>query len=180
MEQVTAFRANNGKLFETAEKCVAYEKKLAQYPKVTEKVTNADMCLIGHGKKRFINIQYHELRQQEKPSSQIKVERWYIVGDRYKFTGCDKGRMLHAAYTFENVFDYYGKMDVAFAEHILNGNELNDKEVEMLASKFREFDKQSQMAVTILEPNRKWRVEDLRWLSGSRAPFIVTIERLNI
>ena len=178
MEQVIAYKAKNGRLFETAEKCLAYENKLAQYPKIKETIINADDSLIGNGNKRCVNIQYHEVRTQEKPSAQIKTDRLYIVGDRYKFTGCDKGHMIHGVYTFENVYDDYGKMDIAFAEYILNGNDLNDYEVHEIVKKFYEFDNYTKLTATVLETNKKWRVEDLRWLSGSRTPFIITIEKL--
>ena len=34
MEKVIAYKAFNGRLFDTEEKCLAYEKKMSQYPKV--------------------------------------------------------------------------------------------------------------------------------------------------
>ena len=38
MEKVIAYKAFNGRLFDTEEKCLAYEKKMSQYPKVKESV----------------------------------------------------------------------------------------------------------------------------------------------
>lgn len=41
MEKIIAYKSNNGRLFETKEKCLAYENKIAQFPKVTEITTQA-------------------------------------------------------------------------------------------------------------------------------------------
>ena len=38
MEKVITYKAFNGRLFDTEEKCLAYEKKMSQYPKVKESV----------------------------------------------------------------------------------------------------------------------------------------------
>lgn len=75
METITAFKAFNGKIFETKEKCLAYEKKLAQYPKL--KVKRESLI---EGKLDSVCVTY-----QEKPSSQTYTQRYYdIVGTGFR------------------------------------------------------------------------------------------------
>ena len=53
MEKVIAYKASNGRLFETEEKCLAYEKKLSQYPKVKESIDVAKPSYVDGQYKNF-------------------------------------------------------------------------------------------------------------------------------
>lgn len=75
METITAFKAFNGRIFETEEKCLAYEKKMSQYPKLRVKRET-----LIEGKLDSVCVTY-----QEKPSSQIHTQKYYdIVGTGFR------------------------------------------------------------------------------------------------
>ena len=60
MEKVIAYKAFNGRLFDTEEKCLAYEKKMSQYPKVKESVDKAaSFYIIDSVKGDSNNIRKH-------------------------------------------------------------------------------------------------------------------------
>lgn len=181
MEQVIAYKAFNGRLYETAEKCLAYEKKMAKYPKRTDETIKAEPTYLPYEKPIEVNIVKHIIKTQAKPSAKVKYEKYYVVGDKYKFTGCMDFHMMLGVldhYKEEKNYQDYAMNDRVIAEFILKGNELTDKNLQAIVDKFHQYDKHSKMTLTILETNKKWRVEDLRWQSGQLAPNIVTIEKL--
>jgi hypothetical protein len=184
MEKVIAYKSFNGRLFDTEEKCLAYEKKMSQYPKVKERIDVAAPSYMGGGEYRDIDIDIvrHTIERWEKPSSVKKVEKYFIVGGKYKF------------------IDLYGKHEVSvmngdvfpngkstmnwylsfrhFAEQILLGNELTDEFVESEVEKINE-ENEIKLVVNIIEPNKKWQIDNPSWQSGSVAPYTFTIEKLD-
>ena len=181
MEQVIAYRAFNGRLFDTENKCIAYEKKMAKYPRTTDETKKADNTIVPYKNPIEIDIVRHIVKTQQKPSSQININIYYIVAGKYKFTGCRDFHMMQNVldpFKQEKNFDDYALNDRVIAEYILQGNELTDTNLQTIVDKFHQHDKYSQMYLTIIEPNKKWRVEDLRWQHGALAPNTITIEKL--
>ena len=185
MEKVTAYKANNGRLFETEEKCLAYEKKLSQYPKVKETTKKAEDSYItnkfGHGEYVSTDIVQHIIETWEKPSSQKKTEIFYIVGGKYKFTDIHgkHGRSLMNGSTHDITTEWYlGAKH--FAEQILRGYELTDDFILSEIRKMNEInDKYCKLTAEVIQPNRKWKIDNPRWHSGAVAPYTFTMEKMN-
>lgn len=189
MEKVIAYKSFNGRLFDTEEKCLAYEKKMSQYPKVKESIDVAAPSYLIGGEYKDIDIVRHTIERWEKPSSAKKVEKYFIVGGKYKFT------------------DLYGKHEVSvmnggvfpggnlsmnwylafryFCEKILLGNELTDEFVRDEVEKINHLivDKNGiidgELVVNIIESNRKWEIDNPSWHSGIVAPYTFTMEKLD-
>jgi hypothetical protein len=68
MEQVIAYKAFNGRLFDTEDKCIAYEKKMSQYPKVKETITKAADSYLVRGQYRPLDIIRHTIETRNNPS----------------------------------------------------------------------------------------------------------------
>lgn len=188
MEKVIAYKAFNGRLFESGEKCVAYEKKLSQYPKVKERIDVAAPSYLLGGQYKDIDIVRHTIERWERHSSQKKVEKYFIVGGKYKF------------------IDLFGKHEVSvmnggvfpncglsmnwylgfrhFAEQVLLGNELTDDFVEGEVEKLNEVNVSkngvdvARLVVNIVEPNKKWEIDNPSWHSGAVAPYTFTMEKI--
>ena len=194
MEQVIAYKAFNGRLFDTEDKCIAYEKKLSQYPKVKETTIKADDSYItnkvGHGEYVSTDIVQHVIETWEKPSSSKKVDIYYIVGGKYKFIdihGKHGASLMNngSAYLF-NTEDtstewYLGAKH--FAEQILKGHELTDdfisNEIKQLNELNRIHSKYCELTAEVIEPNKMWKIDNPRWLSGAVAPYTFTIEKID-
>ena len=182
MEKVIAYKASNGRLFDTEEKCVAYEKKLSQYPKVKEKIDVAAPSYLIGGQYKDIDIVRHTIERWEKPSSAKSVEKYFIVGGKYKF------------------IDLYGKNEVSvmnggvfpggnlsmnwylgfrhFAEQILLGNELTDEFVKDEIEKLNE-ENEVKLVVNVIKSGKKWVIDNPSWHSGRFAPYTFTMEKLD-
>lgn len=184
MEKVIAYKSFDGKLFLTEKKCLEYEDEIRQYPKVTETVTKADPVYRRQCNKELVDVDIirHTVTTQEKPSSQKKTDVYYIVGGKYKFSDCDNYRMMVGCIEkceFDPTDQYWWWIaDRAIANYILSGNELNDRTANELVEMFRKTDPYSKMQVTVIEPDKKWKFEDVRWHDGSIRPNFVTIEKL--
>ena len=189
MEKVIAYKASNGRLFESEEKCLAYEKKMSQYPKVKERIDVAAPSYMIGGEYKDIDIVRHTIETWEKPSSVKKVEKYFIVGGKYKF------------------IDLFGKHEVSvmngglfpmgglsmnwylafryFAELILLGNELTDEFVESEVKKINHLivDKNGiddgKLVVNVIEPNKKWEIDNPSWRRGIVAPYTFTMEKID-
>ena len=74
MEKVIAYKSSNGRLFESEEKCLAYEKKLSQYPKVKTIVKKASPAYVV-GTYKDVDILNYITETQEKPYSQKRIDR---------------------------------------------------------------------------------------------------------
>lgn len=188
MEKVIAYKASNGRLFESEEKCVAYEKKLSQYPKVKESVAVAAPAYLIGGQYKEIDVVRHTIERWEKPYSAKKVEKYFIVGGKYKFI--DLHGKHEASVMDGSIFPncnlsmnwYLGFRH--FAEQILLGNELSDEFVKSEVDKINEENDCNgynaiKLVVNVIEPNKKWEIDNPSWHSGRIAPYTFTMEKLD-
>lgn len=176
MVEVIAYKSFNGRLFESEEKCLAYEKKWSQYPKVKEVVEVAKDF-----KGNDVAILKKTISRWNTPSSQRKDEVFYIVGGKYKVVGkynldCD---LMTNAPNNHQQFNW-GNFCTFIAERILSGFELTDESVECYLTIFNEIIKEDCVTfdVRILEKNKKWEFFNPKYLTGAIAPRIFTIEKI--
>jgi hypothetical protein len=185
MEKVIAYKASNGRLFESEEKCVAYEKKLSQYPKVKESVDKAAPSYLIGGQYKDIDIVRHTIERWEKPSSVKSVEKYFIVGGKYKFIdlyGKHGVSVMNGGVSLDGNLSmnwYLGFRH--FAEQILLGNELTDEFVESEVEKINEANGYNaiKLVVNIIEPNKKWEIDNPSWHGGVVSPYTFTMEKLD-
>ena len=190
MEEIKAYKASNGRLFESEEKCLAYEKKMSAYPKVKEKIdVAAPFYFLFDGRYKDVDIVRHTIERCEKPSSVKKVEKYFIVGGKYKFV--DLYRKHESSVMNGGVFPG-GKLSMNwylgfrhFAEQVLLGNELTDDFVKSEVEKINEVNVSkngvdvARLVVNIVEPNKKWEIDNPAWVGGAVSPYTFTMERLN-
>lgn len=182
MEKIIAYKASNGRLFESEEKCVAYEKKLSQYPKVKESIDVAEPSYLLGGQDKDIDIVRHTIERWEKPSSRKSVEKYFIVGGKYKFIdlfGKHEVSVMNGG-VFPNCglsMNWYLSFR-HFAEQILLGNELTDKFVKDEIEKLND-ENEIKLVVNIIEPNKKWKIDNPSWYCGVVAPYTFTMEKLD-
>lgn len=187
MEKVIAYKAFNGRLFESEEKCLAYEKKMSQYPKVKESIDVAAPSYLVGGQYKDIDIVRHTIESWEKPSSVKKVKKYFIVGGKYKFI--DLYRKHEVSVMNGGVFSN-GKLNWYlafrhFAEMILLGNELSDEFVKSEVEKINEANNEAnsynavKLVVRVIEPNKKWEIDNPSWHSGRFAPYTFTMEKID-
>ena len=181
MEQVIAYKSFNGRLFETEEKCLAYEKKMSKYPKVKESVVKACPSYVVGGQYKDIDILCYTTETREKPSSRKKIEKYYIVGGKYKFIDLHN---QHYASVMNGTLFQNGKVSMNwslafrhFAEQILLGNELTDDFVREEIDAINE-ENQIKLEANVIVPNKKWEIDNPKWKSGHIAPYTFTIEKL--
>lgn len=189
MEKVITYKSFNGRLFESEDKCVAYEKKLSQYPKVKESVDVAAPSYLVGGQYKDIDIVRHTIETWEKPSSRKSVEKYFIIGGKYKFI--DLFGMHESSVMNGGVFPC-GKLSMNwylgfrhFAEQILLGNELTDDFVKSEVDKINEVNVSkngvdvARLVVRVVEPNKKWEIDNPSWHSGAVAPYTFTMEKID-
>lgn len=75
MEVVTAYRASNGKLFDSEKKCEEYEIKLSQYPKQSEVVEQVESDYFGNR----LPIYKHTFKIKKRYNIPAKVREFYEV-----------------------------------------------------------------------------------------------------
>lgn len=163
MEKITAYKAENGRIFLTEEECLKYESKIADYPKVSvEKVEIKEGI-----------VKYTELTKKTRWSpTETKV--WYIVGGKYKFTN----RFRY------DMFDYADRVEWFFADAILNDNA--EVSCALCHHIFGEmaYDKRYNGQRWGLEDGtiegKIWRFSDTRWYSGATKPDLIIIEKLEM
>ena len=182
MEKVTAYKAFNGRLFLSEEDCLKYERKMSEYPKRTEQTVSADsVYACTEDNLLSVDIVKHTVTTQQSPSSEKKSEVFYVVGGKYRLTGCCKKQtMLHHCMDpySQDAYSYWGLLDKAVAEYILNGGTIDSHGLTEICERYHKLDQYSQMQFEVIEPLRKWRIEDVRWHAGSIAPFFVIIEKI--
>ena len=71
-----------------------------------------------------------------------------------------------------------------FAEQILLGNELTDEFVKSEVEKINEENGDNgynaiKLVVRVIEPNKKWEIDNPSWHSGRFAPYTFTMEKLD-
>lgn len=181
MEQVIAYKAFNGRLFDTEDKCIAYEKKMSQFPKVKEIVTKALPHYIVGGTYKDTDILCYTIETREKPNANKRVERYYIVGGKYKFIDLYNKHYVSVmgSFIFPN-----GRVSMNwylafrhFAEQILLGNELSDDFVKKEVDAMNDIN-QIKLDVKVIERNKKWEIDNPSWKSGVVAPYTFTIEKI--
>lgn len=184
MEQVITYKAFNGRLFDTEDKCIAYEKKMSQYPKTKETITKAaDIydCRNGLGFYTPVEIYQYIIETQEKPSSEKKREIFFVVGGRYKII--DSCRKHEASLMNGGTFVTYNpKWYTAcryFAEKILSGEELTDKFMQDEINELNLTNGVYYLNLKIITPNKKWKIDNPRWHTGAVAPYTFIIEKID-
>lgn len=183
MEKVTAYKSFNGRLFETEEKCLSYERKMLKYPKVKETITLADSAYIL-GEHFPINIACHITERWETPYSTKKVSKYFIVGGMYKFVDLfgkhERSVMNGGMFAFNEHTNEHSMWYLAFryfAEKILLGKKLNDEFVKNEVEKINEKNK-VKLVVEIIEKDKKWKIDNPLWHSGAVAPYTFTMEKI--
>lgn len=181
MEKIIAYKSSNGRLFESEEKCLAYEKKMSQYPKVKESAVKAMPSYVVGGQYKDIDIVCHTIECWEKPSSRKKVEKYFIVGGKYKFIDLHN---KHDVSVMGGIPFYNSRVTMNwylafrhFAEKILVGNELTD---DFVKEEIDAINKENQikLEVKVIEPNKKWEIDNPSWKSGLIAPYTFTMEKI--
>ena len=182
MEKVIAYKSFNGRLFDTEEKCLAYEKKLSQYPKVKESIDIAAPSYLIGGQYKDVDIVRHTIEKWEKPSSAKKVEKYFIIGGKYKFI--DLYRKHESSVMDGGVF-HCGKLSMNwylgfrhFAEQILLGNELTD---EFVKSEVEKINKENEvkLVVNVIKSGKKWEIDNPSRIGGAIAPYTFTMEKID-
>lgn len=179
MEKVTAYKSFNGRLFETEEKCLSYERKMLEYPKVKESVTLANSAYIL-GEHFPINIACHVTERWEKPYSTKKVSKYFIVGGKYKFVdlfGKHEHSVMGGSMFVSGEYLMWYLAFRYFAEQILLGKKLNDEFVKNEVEKINEVNK-VKLVVEIIEKDKKWKIDNPLWHSGAIAPHTFTMEKI--
>ena len=185
MEEVRAYKANNGRLFEDKDKCLAYEKKLAKYPKVKETLITAQPYMTSEWNVD-VPIVKHIIEIQNKPSSPRKVEVYYIVGEHYKFIGIttnlDKDLMSGNFFKDGKPSTDCITLARSFAEEIINGNVLDDSFVITKVNEINSLDKKQhnsdKMQCLVVKKDKKWEFDNPLWRTGCVAPYKFSIEKI--
>lgn len=158
MEKIIAYKSFNGRLFETEEKCLAYEKKLSEYPKVKESVVKAMPSYVMDGTYEDIDILCYTTETREKPNARKRIERYYIVGGKYKFIDIHN---QHRASVMDGALFQNGKVSMNwylgfrhFAEQILLGYVLTDDFVKAEIDAINE-ENQIKLEVKVIEKKQK-------------------------
>ena len=176
MEQVIAYKSFNGRLFETEEKCLAYEKKMSEYPKVKE--YNAQGVVWDNEKAEEVpsDVVRHTIARWEKPSSARKDETYYVISDKYKFFDMFKqyDHLLMSGHYASN-HDWYFALDIV--EMIVSGTELTDEVITNALDAFNSSNK-VKYSMEVIEPNKIWIIDNPRWHGGGIAPYTFKIEKI--
>jgi hypothetical protein len=189
MEKVVAYKASNGRLFDTEEKCLAYERKMSRYPKVKERIdVAAPFYSLFDGRYKDVDIVRHTIERWEKPSSGKSVEKYFIVGGKYKFVDVS-GK--HESSVMDGGVFPGGRLSMNwyiafrhFAEQVLLGNELTDEFVRDEVEKINEVNvskngiDDGKLVVNVIEPDRKWEIDNPSWCTGRIAPYTFTMEKI--
>ena len=184
MEQVIAYKAFNGRLFDTEDKCIAYEKKMSQYPKIKETITKAADIYDSRNGFGFyvpVDIYKHIIETTEKPSSSKKVKIFYIVGGKYKFKdvhGKHNSSLMNGG-TFVTHNPKWYTACRYFAEKIILGEELTDKFMQDEINEINLSNGVDRLNLKVITPNKKWEIDNPRWVTGAVAPYTFIIEKID-
>lgn len=182
MEKVIAYKSFNGRLFDTEEKCLAYENKMSQYPKVKESIDVAAHSYLIRGQYKDIDIVRHTIERWEKPSSRKSVEKYFIVGGKYKFIdmyGKHESSVMNGGVFYGDRLSMNWYLAFRhFTEQILLGNELTD---EFVRSEVEKINKENEvkLVVNVIKSGKKWEIDNPSWIGGAIAPYTFTMEKLD-
>lgn len=158
MEKITAYKANDGKLFVNESDCEAYEKERAKYPKRT--FTQEE---IAEGIVKKV-----ETIKKSKYAQTIK-NVWYEVAGKYIFRNLFR----------ENMFDYPDRVEWIFAKEILDKKEISASFCHHVFSELP-YDTKHRNERWGLEEgtieNKIYRFSDVRWHYGAVKPDLIEIE----
>lgn len=155
MEKVTAYKAFNGRLFDTEEKCLKYENKLAQYPKFSV-VSRIPMI---EGKVDMVKVKY-----QEKPSSQTYFQEYFdILGTNIRVY-CEK------CYPFDDLEKFmdneYPVIERIVISHIARVGGIDKALASACCKVFNENEIGGQMKFLSYNVGKCWRFADDRYFRG--------------
>lgn len=169
MERVIAYKAYDGRLFESEDKCLAHEKKMRQYPKTEEEVTPQ----IIEGINR-VSVSY-----QKGPKSTILRDSYFVVQDKVKITGF--GDCVPTLDIHNTNMKFASEMEIIAAVMINEAGGVDDFIVREIISKFDENTKGKIELKLDTDFKTYWIIEDMRWRWGMYAPMgrYVKIERLD-
>ncbi len=200
MEKVTAYKSYNGRLFESEEKCLAYENKMKKYPKVKESVEYGEQYDINLMKEiTFNKVEKHTIITQNSPSGLKKMEIFYLIDKKYKlhddFNTLD-GELMHdimiprerkpylpdaKGHCYDDgskPSEYYAPMNVCriLARKLLYGIEV-EQAIKQCIAEFKEFaPKQNELLGCEVIDGKHWVIENKRWHSGVTKPNRLHIE----
>lgn len=158
MEKVFAYKAFNGKLFDTEEKCLAYEHKLAQYPKIKVK---RDTMIVG--KLDLVCVTY-----QEKPSSQRYTHTYYdIIGTNVRVYTND------TIYPIDNLGERNPNLWLAIEEisvrQIAHYGTFDNAIADICCKEFNRLENGAEMEYKHSEKDKMWNLYDRRTFRGMRS-----------
>lgn len=163
MQKITAYRANNGRVFLSEQACLDYEKAMAEYPKIY-----LDKTEVHPGIFKFVRT------TKETPRAQTKKETWYEVKGNYKY----KFRALFRT----DMFDYPDRVEWYFAKEILEkGSKMSAALCHHIFGELV-YDPKHRGERWGLEDgtieNERWKFSDVRWYGGAVRPDVIEITPL--
>lgn len=170
MEKITAYRAFNGKLFETEEKCLAYEMKMSQYPK-SERETQTNP---------LFDVSYIVEYEKKTPNVTRQVTDQYVLVNGHKIRGFIYEDDIKAIMTFKDTMITQQELNNSFnlplvvVKSILQNGKFDLKCAEYICGKFNEGKQESFMQMS--KALNIWHLDDIRWHRGSMKPAGVKIE----
>lgn len=169
MERVTAYKAYNGRLFESEDKCLAYEEKMRQYPKTNEEI----LPQIIEGINR-VSVSY-----QKSPCATTIRNSYFLVADnKFKITGF--GNSVPMLDIHNANMKFASMLEIIAAIMLNESGDVNDFVIKDIMSKFEENDRGKPELKLDTDNKTYWIIEDLRWHRGIYAPMgrYVKIEQL--
>ena len=176
MEKIIAYKSFNGRLFETEEKCLAYEKKLSEYPKVKEYNVRGLVWDNEKGEEVLSDIVRHTIARWEKPSSARKDETYYVISDKYKFFDLfNQYDNLLMSGRYADNHNWHFALDIV--EMIVSGTELTD---DVITNALNTFNTSNEVkySMEVIESNKIWIIDNPKWHSGAFPPYAFKIEKI--
>lgn len=166
MEKVIAFKAFNGKLFETEEKCLAYEKKYAEYPK-----TEVNILPQVEG------VEKYRIVEQKTPYATKNEQTFFLVNNLYKVSELG-GHYVHNIPNVDVNLNEWQPLEKITCKVILDNNTFNDDLAQKICDIYDQCQKKSpfishsgvKIQVTETDHKTYWVIEDLAWRTGTVSP----------
>ena len=164
MEKITAYKAFNGRLFESEDKCLSYEKKMSEYPKrYIEDKANPMFDIVCH-------TEYVKTAPNQ---PKTRTEQYIIVNKRFKIGGFISPVDIDRLQNFneydllitENDSLRWGSITIYLTKLLLKHNDFNEDMAEGVIATFQK-NNHLKMQVTDNRPNEMWYFEDIRWHTG--------------
>lgn len=174
MKKIIAFKAENGRLFESEQKCLAYEEVLRAYPKVDEAIEYGT-CTEGQPLNvkilTFDRVAKHTITTQRAPRARKVKEVFFVIDGKYKMYddfGLYEKTVMHDV--MGEPFARKPYIDYTFtakfvAQKLLQGVPLKQA-VSEVAQAFHENNDHSKVVCYAGGNEGEWVLEDERWKSG--------------